>query len=251
MDTLVPTSPCGALRRRRSRSCRDTRASRRLTSRTSPPSSIAPDKHVIGSRQNCGIVCDGVERQLKYGTEQIIHNSSRGGTASLRGYIYQFDRTMLEAMDRPDETIQVEQPLDMYGQGWCGEVKLRSSSYVPSAITDGVKALWKEHHVDPERELWLHCHFKDCAPGNTVTFSANEIQEHWGSHIDTTGSQSGGVMSQFASKLRVHFTPDLYSQFTQVISRIRSTFQKRSHEDAIQSGLHRRHIVSMLVMWSN
>lgn len=163
-----------------------------------------------------------------------LGSAPSGGTAALRGYIYQFDRTLLELFSRPEETIELEAPYDLHGTGWCGDVKYRSRAYVPSAISDGVKALWDLHQKDPRLELWLHCHFPDMPTGEVRRFTVSELRHHWSRRLLTAGrAASDRGVGSFARKLRLHFTADLPEQFEEVVQRIRTDFEKASREDAI------------------
>jgi len=176
-------------------------------------------------------------------------SSPSGGVVAIRGFVYQFDATLLHVLQNPTQTIQIEDPYDMHGDGWCTEVKYRSNPFAPSVIAGGISALWNHHRQHyATNALRLYCYFPDKSAGTKQTFSSRMIRKHWGTHLTADGhSPSERELKGFAERLQVCFAPDLATQFDDVVELLRIACGHRTREEAIAThAILRAHLLDLL-----
>jgi len=137
-----------------------------------------------------------------------------GGVAAIRGFAYQFDQTILAALDRPAEVIEVEHVEDLNGIDWCVQVKQYSGSYKPSVLTKAIVGLWHIFKLEPQRQLRLHCHFADKTAGTRLPLSVEDMPITWKNALtDGTTVAPDEEIAKFLEHLEVRFTADLETQF--------------------------------------
>lgn len=174
-------------------------------------------------------------------------NARAGGVAAVRGFAYQFDQTLLAALERPTETIEVEHIEDLNGVDWCIQVKQYSGDYKPSVLTKAVRGLWRLHCADPSRRLRLHCHFPDKSSGSVLPLTPTTMPSIWRTALNPkTSAPSDHDVGKFLERLEVRFTEDLESQFDDLLERLRSVLSLKSREDAICThAIFRAHVLSL------
>jgi len=153
-----------------------------------------------------------------------------GGSNAIKGFLFQFDRTILEILDNPKGVIRVEQREDIERDNYYIQVKNRESSkYYPSSIRRATIQLLNLFIEDEKRDFSLYCHFKDKKP---VAWRASfdDIKEILGkSHSEYTKEK----IEAFSSHLVVQFSDDYNSEFNMVIKRLKDSFSLTTKQLAI------------------
>ncbi|MHC4752386.1 MAG: hypothetical protein ACYTFW_21240 [Planctomycetota bacterium] len=153
-----------------------------------------------------------------------------GGSNAIKGFLFQFDRTILEIVDNPRKVIRVEQSEDIEREKYYIQVKNRESArYYPSHIRRATSQLFNLFLEDEEREFCLCCHFKDKTPCQWRP-SVDEIRTILGK---THGKQTEEKVESFSSHFVVQFCDDYESGFDIVIKSLRRSFALGTREVAV------------------
>lgn len=153
-----------------------------------------------------------------------------GGSNAIKGFLFQFDKTILEILDNPKGVIRFEQRGDIERDKYHIQVKNRESSkYYPSSIRSATVQLLNLFLEDEGRDFSLYCHFKDKKPGAWRP-SVDDIKAILGkSHIEYTQEKK----EAFSSHLVVQFSDDYNSEFNKVIKRLKDSFSLTKKQLAI------------------
>ncbi len=164
----------------------------------------------------------------------ITRKKVDGGVIALRGFVYQFDRTIQEVINRPNESVEVEHIEDLNGVDWCIQVKNHSSKYKPSTLKKAIKSLWQAHRVNPQLKLRIHCHFADKTPGEFLPLDVENLPPTWLDvlKIDSMAASEKDI-AYFLKKLKILFTSNLESQLSDLLKQIRTHFALNSDEDSL------------------
>ena len=153
-----------------------------------------------------------------------------GGSNAIKGFLFQFDRTILEVLENPNSVIRVEQSEDIEKEKYYIQVKNRESAkYYPSRIRRAIAQLLNLFIEDEERSFCLYCHFKDRSP-NIWTPTANEIKTILGKGASKYGKNKIEV---FSSHLVIEFCNDYKAGFDSVIKELKNSFGLRTRDLAI------------------
>lgn len=150
-----------------------------------------------------------------------------GGSNAIKGFLFQFDKTILEILENPKDVIRVEQREDIERDKYHIQVKNRESSkYYPSGIRKAIVHLFNLFLEDEERDFSLYCHFKDKQPG-TWSPSVDEIKTILGkSQIEYPQEKIEG----FSSHLVIEFSDDYNSEFNTVIKKLKDSFSLTTNQ---------------------
>lgn len=153
-----------------------------------------------------------------------------GGSNAIKGFLFQFDRTILEVLENPNSVIRVEQSEDIEQDKYYIQVKNRESAkYYPSRIRRPIVQLLNLFIEDEERSFCLYCHFKDRSP-NIWTPTANEIKTILGKGASAYGENK---IEAFSSHFVIEFCNDYEAGFDSVIKELKNSFGLRTRDLAI------------------
>lgn len=153
-----------------------------------------------------------------------------GGSNAIKGFLFQFDRTILEILDNRQQEIHVEKSEDIEREKYYIQVKNRESTkFYPSSIRRATIHLLDLFLEDEERKFCLYCHFKDKKPGAWRP-SFDDIKAILGkSHSEYTKEK----IEAFSSHLVVQFSDDYNSEFNTLIKRLKDSFSLTTKQLAI------------------
>jgi hypothetical protein len=84
-----------------------------------------------------------------------------GGYYAIKGFLYQFDKTLIEVVTNPQSKIAFENKQDIDYDDFVLQVKHKETQeYSHSKIRKPVEKLIGLFHCDPTKKLCLYCHFK-------------------------------------------------------------------------------------------
>ena len=98
-----------------------------------------------------------------------------GGHDAIKGFAYQFDKTLLEIFRSPRERLQIEGAQDLSGEHYHMQIKNRSGKFYLSVIGKAVRKMFAQFTINRSPSYILHCHFADQAPGTCRSHNAEEL----------------------------------------------------------------------------
>ena len=153
-----------------------------------------------------------------------------GGAAAIKGFLFQFDRTILEILQHPHNQVAFERREDIEREEYYIQVKERGSSrYYPSAVRTAVEQLFDLFLDDETRKFCLYCHFKD-KEESKWQLSTSDLNEIFGGDNKRHGHAR---IAAFCSNFLVEFSHDYEAVFGQVIQQLKSAFQLSSTDVAV------------------
>jgi len=154
-----------------------------------------------------------------------------GGYYAIKGFLYQFDKTLIEVMSNPKTQIAFENQQDINYENYVLQVKHKETQkYAAHKIRKPVDGLLGLFSQDSSKKLCLYCHFADKIP-NDWHLTLVELDS-----IISPSAKSQYKMSlceQFISSFVVRFSEDYQTQFEQTIKLIRESFTLKDDEEAI------------------
>jgi hypothetical protein len=142
--------------------------------------------------------------------------TSDGGYYAIKGFLYQFDRTVLEMIADPKRAISFEGVQDIETDDWVVQVKHKErAKFAPSRIAKPVQSLFEAFSRDPSRRQILHCYFPDKAP-STWRPKRVEVDSLLGEEVVADAAR--GLVAEFARSLSVRFGENFDGQFSEVLA---------------------------------
>lgn len=155
---------------------------------------------------------------------------SDGGCHAIKGFVFQFDSTLLEAFADETRIIGVERDQDIDIDNFYVQVKLRTASFSISSIAKAVRQIFKHFTQDPARRYRLYGHFADKAAGETRLLTNEELTRVLGA--DSSGDDDA-IRTKFLDNFEVLFAPDLDAQFADVINALKLRHELKNDDEAI------------------
>jgi len=178
--------------------------------------------------QNLLKVARAIQRAMN---KTLPQNRDDGGYYAIKGFLYQFDKTLIEVLDNPDTTVRFENQQDVDYEDFVLQIKHRETQeFAPNKIRKAVLQLMALFVRDPAKKLCLYCHFKDKTPQDWIPTLID-----LDSLIGKNGKKrfSRQIRRQFIARFMVRFSEDYDSQFKKTLDLIRSSFSLPSIESAV------------------
>ncbi|MCX5718756.1 MAG: hypothetical protein NT055_02110 [Nitrospirae bacterium] len=153
-----------------------------------------------------------------------------GGSNAIKGFLFQFDRTILEILRHPEHTVTFEQEEDIQREKYYIQVKERGKSkYYPSAIRNAVEQLFDLFLENETRKFCLYCHFQDREKLKWAP-RTNDLNEIFGKSNKRYGHEK---LALFCESFIVEFSHDYETEFQEVLQKLKSAFGLSSTEVAV------------------
>jgi type III secretory pathway component EscR len=160
---------------------------------------------------------------------QNKQNTEDGGHYALKGYIFQFDKSLIEVLSRTG-TVEIEHVQDLSYGNYYVQIKNRETQkYAPSKIFKAVSSLLELFKEDQSKRFLLYAHFKDKPESGWVP-SKSELDQILGT---VAASFTDALKEDFLKKFKIIFAPDFKKQFTELIGTIKKTYRLMSDEEAV------------------
>ena len=154
-----------------------------------------------------------------------------GGYFAIKGFLYQFDKTLIEALEHPTVTVAFENRQDIDYEDYVLQVKHKETqTYSPTKIRQAVKGLLDIFAQDPSAKLVLYCHFADKAPAKLrLTIRGLDTV------LDAAAKRQHPVSlrQKFLQRFIVRFSEDYETQFRHTLSLLKSSFDLKENEEAV------------------
>lgn len=157
--------------------------------------------------------------------------ADEGGYYAIKGFLYQFDKTLIEVMNNPETEIAFENQQDIDYENYVIQVKHKETQkYAAHKIRKPVEVLLELFAQDSGKKLCLYCHFADTAPKDWH-LTLDELDSIISPAVKSQCKES--LRQQFTSSFVVRFSEDYQTQFEQTIKLIRDSFTLKDDEEAI------------------
>jgi len=158
-------------------------------------------------------------------------NLTDGGYYALKGFTYQFDKSIIEVLNNTDKKIQIEQIQDVGMLKYYIQVKYRESqTYSPAKIHKALLQLLECFLIDKRNSFVLYCYFKDKV-AEKKTLKLEELD-----NILSTKKNKFQLddKQDFIKKFILEFSENFEEQFKVLIGKIKITLGLKSEEQAIE-----------------
>ena len=110
-----------------------------------------------------------------------VSKKQNGGYYAIKGFTYQFDKSLLEILNNQTQDIELEQIQDIGVSNYYIQVKYKETqNYADSKIKPAVLQLLKCFIVDKNKKFKLHSYFKDKS-SQVTTLTENQLNQVLGS----------------------------------------------------------------------
>jgi hypothetical protein len=163
--------------------------------------------------------------------KMITTIGDEGGYYAIKGFLYQFDKTLIEVMSNPQTEIAFENLQDIDYENYVLQIKHKETQkYTAYKIRKPVESLLGLFSQDSSKKLCLYCHFADKKP-NDWRLTLVELDSIISPSVKNQYNNS--LLKQFISSFVVRFSEDYQTQFEQTIKLIRKSFSLKDDEEAI------------------
>lgn len=153
-----------------------------------------------------------------------------GGYYAIKGFIYQFDKTIATILNNPNSKVEIEQIQDIKVDCYYIQVKHKETQkYTPSKVKRAVIQLLSLSAIYPKKHFKLHCYFKNQPPQKT-TLKIQQLDQILGSKKSTF---TADAKAHFLSCFELEFTENFDTQFESVLKSIQTTFNLKSKDEAV------------------
>jgi len=144
-----------------------------------------------------------------------------GGYYAIKGFLYQFDKTLIEILNNPQSTIMVEHREDIDLQNFVIQVKHKETQeYKYYKIRKPVTQLLELFKKDQSQSFCLYCYFKDREP-HKWNPTPDELDRILGNQKENYTSY---VKKKFVKNFFIQFSDDFETQFLRLLELIRNSF---------------------------
>lgn len=144
-----------------------------------------------------------------------------GGYYAIKGFLYQFDKSLIEILSNPDTPVEIENIQDVSFDKYVLQIKLKEAKdYFNSSIRRPVKQLIDIFQKDNTKKLILYCHFKNKSP-ESKNLTRLELEEILGKD---KSDYSDAVKEEFVTRFTLQFSENYLAQFDEVIGKVINTF---------------------------
>lgn len=158
-----------------------------------------------------------------------INDTKNGGYYAVKGFTYQFDKSLLEILSNQGLDVRIEQIQDIEVNNYYIQVKYRETqNYADSKIKLPVLQLLKCFLDDKNKKFKLYCYFKDKS-SQIITLTEAELDQILGSD---SGQYTQDDKKAFIDNFILEFSNNFEKQFSDLIKLIKSSFQLKSEEEA-------------------
>lgn len=163
--------------------------------------------------------------------KQATRDSTDGGYYALKGFTYQFDKSLIEVLTNSDKDIEVEQTQDIGLSKYYIQVKYREGqTYSPSKIHKAMAQLLENFIADKQSSFELYCYFNNKVP-ESKSFTLAELDNVLSTEKN---KYTQSDKRDFINNFTLIFSENFEKQFKSLINRIKSDFDLKNEEQAIE-----------------
>ena len=152
---------------------------------------------------------------------ESIEDETDGGYFAIKGFLYQFDKSLLEVIQNQEKQVEIETIQDISFDVYVLQVKLKEAKdYFDSSVRKPIKQLIKIYIKEPNRKLILYCHFRNKSPEKKQLNEA-ELNSILGKDENLYTSDT---KQKFVQNFTLQFSENYIQQFDTVIDNIATNF---------------------------
>ncbi|MFF1515242.1 hypothetical protein [Streptomyces sp. NPDC058305] len=168
-----------------------------------------------------------------------------GGYNALKGFIFQFDASLLRIYDDPSREFTIEGEQDLSVEDSYIQVKHRNQKFSISAISDAVRQMLAQFASDREKQFILYCYFQDRTPGSELTLNVDEL-----TRISKKDYRefSEELLKEFSKCLTIRFSVDYKEQFENVVTVLTKEHHLQTVAEAVTChAIIQKHLLDLVV----
>lgn len=169
-----------------------------------------------------------------------------GAYIALRGYKYQFDKTILEIFANPTLDIKVEQIQDYAYDDYEVQVKYHNTDYDPAAQKGKTKKpilqLIDNYIANPKKKYVLYIYFKGIAPIKKTFKTVADLEIIIGKKTKYTSA----ILTGFVKTFTVIYADDFEHNYSELIGKIKSNYSKTEEEAEIYYSIISGYILDLV-----
>lgn len=147
--------------------------------------------------------------------------STDGGYYAIKGFLFQFDKTIIDILTNPSKQIHFEQIQDINTEEYVIQVKHKETqAFQNHKIRDPIIQLINEFANDQSRRYCLYCYFSDMPPQKWY-LNIDELNKILGSKANSFDLL---LKKRFVESFWVQFSEDYLTQFESALQLIRVGF---------------------------
>jgi len=156
--------------------------------------------------------------------------NQNGGYYAIKGFTYQFDKSLLEVFNNPTYDVEVEQVQDICVNSYYIQVKYKETqSYSGSKIKPAIVQLLDCFLDDKSKKFKLYCYFRDRS-SQKVILDEKSLDQILGS---SNSAYTKNDKKLFLNNFILEFSENFEKQFGILIKLIKSCFQLKTEEEAM------------------
>ncbi|MEV8525766.1 hypothetical protein AB0451_16650 [Streptomyces sp. NPDC052000] len=153
-----------------------------------------------------------------------------GGYHALKGFVFQFDASLLRMYAEPNRTFQIEGDEDLSVDNYHTQIKHRSRKFVPSAISPAVRQMVSQFTLDRDRRFCLYCYFPDQVPGTELVLELGDLKKIT---EQFENEYSDEFLKEFCKAFTVKFSVDYHEQFKSLIEVLIKKHRLKTEAEAV------------------
>ena len=171
-----------------------------------------------------------------------------GAYFAIKGFIYQFDKTIFEILNQTDEeaSVKIEQEQDLEYENYVVQVKYYETKYTKpqqkQKIKDATLKLMTDFASDESKKYCLYIYFNGELPKITKCSSVNELDKLLGKKSQMFHEI---FKEKFIKNFIIIYAEDYQKQFKNVISKIQTEFNCKE-EAYIYHAIIRNHLFTLI-----
>lgn len=169
-----------------------------------------------------------------------------GAYIALRGYKFQFDRSILEIFNNPTKTIEIEQLQDYGYDDYFVQVKYHNTYYTAAQQKQQIKKplvqLFQQYLKNRSKKFILFIYFK-CVPTSKKKLSISELDTLLGRNKKFSAIDKAGFIKCFT----LIYADDFENQYKSVIQKIKTAYSKTEEESQIYYSVISSHLLEIVI----
>ncbi|MFJ5640249.1 hypothetical protein [Streptomyces sp. NPDC093223] len=168
-----------------------------------------------------------------------------GGYNALKGFVFQFDASLLKIYNEPSREFQIEGEQDLSVEDSYIQIKHRNQRFSNAAIADAVRQMIEQFSINREKRFLLYCYFQDRAPGSELTLGVSELRVF---SKRSSEEFSDELLEEFSKCLTIRFSVDYREQFKEVVALLMREHYLHTEAEAVAChAIIQKHLLDLVV----
>lgn len=174
----------------------------------------------------------------------VSQQDKDGGYYAVKGFLYQFDLTIMEILNNPDKDIQFENEQDIDYENFVIQVKHKETqNYSPNKVKAPIIQLLQLFEKENTKNFCLLCHFKDTNPVEYI-LTLEDLNGILGNKKD---DYSTIIKTQFIKSFKIKFLHDYEKQFKELLLTIESIYHVEKDMTLYYHSIFRSEILRLVI----